>query len=143
MISKRRQPWGDLSTLGMKLRKRRAERGLRQVDVAEELSICLETYIHWERDKTNPPVGFWPRIVEFLGYDPSSKSGRSLGERLRAARRSKGLSRRAAAEALGVDETTLWRWEDNRRAPTRPQDKDVVEAFLGQSINRARTTRMR
>lgn len=52
-----------------------------------------------------------PKIIRFLGYVPFSV-GDSLPEPLKAYRKFRGLSRKKLARILGVDEGTLWRWEN-------------------------------
>lgn len=109
-----RQP----GTLGECLRKRRHELGLRQKDVARALGVSNSTVLHWEIDRTTPPVRYVPSIIEFLGYDPCPPP-KNLGERLQAKRRFLGLSRKRAARLLGVDEGTLARWEAGACEPRR------------------------
>lgn len=48
---------------------------------------------------------------------PPFSVGDSLPERLRAYRRIHGISRKKLAGMLGVDESTLWRWEIGQRWP--------------------------
>jgi DNA-binding transcriptional regulator YiaG len=69
-----------------------------------------------------------PGIIEFLGYDPYS-APTSLSERMLAARRKLGLSRRKLAARLAMDEETLARWERGTRCP-RGRWLAAVEGFL-------------
>jgi hypothetical protein len=81
------------------------------------------TLANCENDATASAIRFAPRIVEFPGYDPYP-APTSLRDRLLAARRRQGISRRELARRLGLDEETLARWE--RGNPTAagevPQD---------------------
>lgn len=97
------------TTLGEHLKKRRYVLGLFQKQVAARLRINEWTFLNWERDRTEPPVRLWPRIINFLGYYPSVP--RSVGEQLLARRRSLGIRRKEMAKRLGVDEAILAKWE--------------------------------
>ena len=115
-------------TLGEHVKRRCLELGLRQVDVASRLGVSEWTILNWERGKTVPAVGLTPRIIEFLGYDPHLIP-ETLGQRLVAAGRVLGLSRKRLAKLLGIDEGTVRRWEGDRCKPgsgLRPR----IAAFL-------------
>jgi len=103
-------------TLGDHLRRRWYQLGLRQADVAARIGASVNNLIDWEANRHAPAVWFVPRIIAFLDYDPHPVP-RTIGERIVAARRSRGLSRKRLAKLLGVDEGTLKRWEEDRCAP--------------------------
>jgi len=68
------------------------------------------TYLLWEHDKTEPTMRYWPALIEFIGGDPSPPPI-NWHERLKAKRRSLGLTVAAAADLADVDEGTYSRWE--------------------------------
>ena len=70
----------------------------------------------WEQDKTNPEIRYWPKIISFLGFDPSPLAS-TLGEKLKAYRRRQGLSLAKLASQLGLDETSIWEWENGLSKP--------------------------
>ncbi len=75
-----------------------------------------------------------PAIIRFLGYDPTApEATASIGERLKVIRRARGLSRQKLATLLGIDESTLWKWEE-RGEQARPARRVLraVEEFLGE-----------
>jgi transcriptional regulator with XRE-family HTH domain len=118
-----------LVTIGDHLRKRRLDLGLLQREVAERLGVDHCTITNWELNRTTPALRFLPGIVRLLGYavwDP----GTSIGGRLLALRRERGLSQTAFARILGVDPSTLSRWERNLRVPKGLYAR-LAEAFLG------------
>ena len=115
-------------TLGEHIKKRRIELALRQRDVALLLKITNFTLINWERGQTEPPVKYWPRIMDFLGYCPYQEA-RSMGELLRLHRTHRGLSHRELAKLLRVDAGSLSRWERGKRRP-RGKWLRVVQGFL-------------
>jgi len=105
--------------LGDHLRKRRLDLGLFQREVASMLGVSLFTILQWESNKTAPGVHYIPKITDFLGYCPYTPA-RSFGEKLAAWRRySLGLSQREMAKRLGVDASTLARWEKDEKRPSR------------------------
>jgi transcriptional regulator with XRE-family HTH domain len=117
-----------LATIGDHLRKRRLDLGLRQRDVADQLGVDETTVANWELNRTEPALRFLPGIVGFLGYAPWAAGG-SIGKRLLASRRERGLSQPAFARLLGIDPGTLSRWERNLRVPTGGYAR-LAEAFL-------------
>jgi DNA-binding transcriptional regulator YiaG len=60
-----------------------------------------------------------PTIIKFLGYDPVSADAESLsfGQQIVRARQRLELSQKGLARQLGVDPTTLARWERGEREP--------------------------
>jgi transcriptional regulator with XRE-family HTH domain len=118
-----------LRTLGDHLRQRRLDLGLLQREVAKRLGADHCTITNWELNRTTPALRFLPGIVWFLGYTPWRADG-SIGERLVAFRRGRGMSQTVLACLLGVDPGTLSRWERGRRVPTSRYAR-LAEAFLG------------
>ncbi len=123
--------------LGEHIKKRRFELALRQRDVALRLKITSFTLINWERGQTEPPVKYWPRIMDFLGYCPYQRA-RTLGDHLRLHRTHRGLSHRELAKLIRVDAGSLSRWETGERRPTRVS-KVVLEKFLREGAGRTKT----
>ncbi len=58
-----------------------------------------------------------PKILEFLGYEPDLSMVQSLGQRIRAYRLMKGTTQKELAHRLGVDPSTLGRWERDEFKP--------------------------
>jgi len=83
---------------------------LLQREVAVRLGVNASTYLLWEQDRSRPVIRRYPCILAFLGYDPFP-SATALPDRIAAQRRRLGLSVRAAAAKIGVDEGTFRRWE--------------------------------
>ena len=116
-------------TLGQHLKKRRLELGLRQRDLQARFKLDKETYATWEKGRCHPSMRHWPGIIAFLGCDPTPVPV-TVGERLRAYRRCHGVSRKALAVRLQVDEGTLCRWESDNRIPNFPEHRVAIAEIL-------------
>ena len=114
--------------LGAKLKRRRLELGLRQVEAAERIGVTETTIVDWERHNKKPMVTHYPAIISFLGYEPW-RTPQTLGEKLLAARRRRGLSAKRAAELVGVDEGTFAGWEREKRGPLL-RSKVICDRFI-------------
>ena len=117
------------STLGEHLLKRRMELALRQRDVASRLGASLHAVLDWEKDRKQPELRYWRRIIAFLGYDPCPEPG-TLGDRLRARYRQLGIPRKEAARRLRIDVGTLRRYERGIWKPTSARTVQIIERFL-------------
>ncbi|MEP7000482.1 MAG: helix-turn-helix domain-containing protein [bacterium] len=108
---KRHYPLALLS-LGDHLLKRRLDLGHTRKFAASLIGVDPESLKNWEGDKTEPAVGFFPRLISFLGYNPLPEA-ESRGSRIRRERISRGLSRKALADSVGIDEATIRRMEED------------------------------
>ena len=117
-------------TLGEHLKKRRHELELHQRQVAARVGVSLSTIIDWEKDRKEPETRYWPKIINFLGYDPLANKRGTLGERLQAKYRELGIPRKRAATLLGIDEGTLLRYERGEWQPGK-RNVEIIECFLG------------
>lgn len=115
-------------TLGARLRRRRLEKGQRQIDAAQEMGVDQHSVINWEKGLKEPMDAQYPIIISFLGYEPWP-APTTLSEKLAAERRRRGWSIKRSAAALGVDEATFGRWERGGE-PTR-RHVAAVEEFVG------------
>ena len=88
--------------------------------------------MNWERGHTKPPITSFPAIVKFLGYDPFPEA-KTLTQHLLAKRREMGWSIKEAAEAIGVDPSTLGNWERGQTILYH-QHRALVAQFLDLSI---------
>jgi len=116
----------EMKSLGDHIRKARLDRRLLQQDVATLLGVDETSVWQWERNRTDPQVHFIPAIYSFLGYAPWEPA-EGFAAWLRQARRGSGLSRRNLAVRIGVDPTTVDRWERGRRRPTTESRRRLLE----------------
>lgn len=92
-------------------------------DAYDEYKVC-----QWENNKTTPAARFYPRIIEFVGYDPHGVP-QCVGEEIVARRRLLGLSRKHLAKKLGLDEATIARFEKGTSKPTGKR-AEIIKTFL-------------
>ncbi len=109
----------SLITFGDHIKKKRLDLNLFQKDVAKLLGVKEESIYNWENNRSNPKIYLLPKIIEFLGYVPFELSNKSLGEKIMAYRKERGLSQRKLAELLSVDKTTIRDWESNKHMPSK------------------------
>ncbi|MDR3526087.1 MAG: ATP-binding protein [Rhizomicrobium sp.] len=114
-------------TLGEHLLKRRLQLGLTQPQAAIGLLIKPDTLLLWEKGRAYPTARYFPAIFRFLGYDPLPVPA-TLAERITRQRLRLGLSIKASAKLLEVDEGTLSHWERGDWKPRLSGDK--VSRFL-------------
>jgi DNA-binding XRE family transcriptional regulator len=83
----------ELNTLSDHLRTRRLDLGLTQQQVGKLVGVTACTIQYWETNRFKPAVRFIPRIIEFLGHDPTCEvEPQSLGDRIKFKRLRLGLS---------------------------------------------------
>ena len=123
-----------LKTLGDRLRKRRLDLGLRQCDVAERLNVATTTIYDWETNRTSPQLRFIPQIHGFLGYCPYHTELESLGKRTRTRRRVLGISQKKLAVLLGIDPSTLGRWESGKGKPSEGHQRTLLGWLSGSQL---------
>ena len=117
----------EIITLGDHLRKRRLDLGMRPREVARIFGVTASTIVNWERNRTAPPLRFVPAIVRFLGYVPPEPTAVTLGQRRRAYRRLREITQTEMARRLGVDPSTLSRWERGKGGPSKSFAKMLSE----------------
>ena len=76
--------------------------------------------VNWEKGHTSPSVNHMAGIIVFLGFNPLPE-GDNLGEKLVNHRMARGLTQKQFAAQIGVDPSTLARWERDERMPNCKQ----------------------
>src|SRR3990172_2152482 len=101
----------ELNTIGDHIRKRRLDLKLFQEAVAKIIGVQESTITNWEKNRVSPRLHYIPKIIDFLGYNPCDTGFKTLGEEIVAHRRILGMTQKELARTLGIDSTTLGRWE--------------------------------
>jgi DNA-binding XRE family transcriptional regulator len=71
---------------------------------------------NWETNISKRSLQYIPAIVSLLSYNPAP-SPKGWADRLVQGRKSIGVTQREAAKRIGVDMSTLARWERAEREP--------------------------
>jgi site-specific DNA recombinase len=116
-------------TIGDHIRRRRLALKLLQKDVAKRIGVNVKCLNAWEANTSTPEVRFMAKVIEFLGYNPLPPAN-GLAEELVRQRTTLGLTQRDAAARMGVDPTTLARWERGEKEPWG-RFVERVNRFLG------------
>lgn len=104
------------------------ELGLFQREVAKRIGCSLASVTAWEGNCAQPKVSQLPSIIDFLGYAPLEPA-EPWHARLARARQAAGLSRKGLAVELGVDESTITRWENGNARPLMHLGERLREIF--------------
>ena len=115
-------------TIGEHLLKKRLENGLFQRDVAERIRVAICTVAGWEQGMSTPEVRYFPAIFDFLGYDPFPEP-KTLGEKIVAWRRRNGITRKALAKQLGIDEAALEKREKDIASTTEQKAIQLTKSL--------------
>jgi transcriptional regulator with XRE-family HTH domain len=105
------------------------DRGLLQEQVADELGVSVSTILNWERNRTKVATRSRPKVVAFLGYDPSPEP-ETLSARIRRVREQEGLSQEELARKLGLNPSSVRAWERNEIRKPHRRLLRVFEEYL-------------
>ena len=108
-------PAKEPESFGEHLRYTRAKRGLSQRQAAPMLGISLDALKDWEMDRALPLARQFPRVVEFIGYDPLP-APQTIGEAWKRKRFWLGLTAEEMCQHLGVSRR-MWRERERDQTP--------------------------
>lgn len=80
------------------------------------MGVNTWTLISWEADKKNPSIVVWPKVISFLGYDPSPPP-QTPGQRIEGLRRRRGWTYGRLAAELELDSETVTKWARDEWRP--------------------------
>ena len=118
----------DPVTLGDHLRRRRLELGLYQKHVAVQIGVTTSTIWNWENGWSSIALGYIPKIINFLGYNPLPHP-KDLMERLAWYKQVKGLTLEQLGAEMGRDPEQLADWLSGHHSPYR-LNREEIELFL-------------
>ena len=121
-------------SLGDHLRCRRHELGLYQKDVAVQIGVTTSTIWNWENGWSSIALGYIPKIITFLGYNPLPRPG-GLMERLAWYKQVKGLTLEQLSAEMGRDPEQLADWLGGRHIPCQ-RNREEVQLFLSGRVQK-------
>jgi len=104
---------------------------LHQSDVAKIFDVCEDSITGWETQRNRPHIHYYPKMIEFLGYNPFPVDTDTLGGRIKKYRIEHGLSQEDLANKMGVNESTIFSWEKGNHTPLSSKKK-IIEKLLNQ-----------
>jgi transcriptional regulator with XRE-family HTH domain len=104
-------------TVGDHIRLKRLGLKMIRRDLAEQMGVNMTSIANWESNRMQPDHTHMPAVIRFLGYNPLPEA-KTLAEQLIRHRTILGLSQNETAKKLGVDPSTLAKWERGERVPT-------------------------
>ena len=118
----------QLITLDDHIRKRRLDLGKEQKEIALTLGVTGSTITGWELNQTTPGIIHLPKIIAFLGFtlEPYCKETDNIIEQIKIYRQRQGLTQEKFAELVGVDETTIAKWEREDHKPMKFLSEKVL-----------------
>ena len=101
------------------MRKKRLDLKLLQKDVAKRIGVNEATIWNWENDWSSPSLSYIPKIIKFLGYVPNCIEPKTFEEKIVISRKLLGITQKELAHHLGIDPSTLGRWERGESKPSK------------------------
>ena len=108
------------TTIGEHVRKRRLDLNLGQIEAARTIGCDKMTMVNWEKGHTQPSVPHMAGVISFLGFNPLPE-GDNLAQKLVSHRKALGITQSQFASRIGLDPSTLGRWERGERSPNNEQ----------------------
>jgi DNA-binding XRE family transcriptional regulator len=71
----------------------------------------------WGKNRSNPAMRYYPKIIEFLGYFPFEIDTNVLAGRIKMYRYLKGVTQETLAKELKVNESTIHHYENGKHKP--------------------------
>ena len=112
--------------MGEQIRKRRLDLNLKQIEVAKIIGCDEMTLVNWEKSYASPRINLMGKVVEFLGFNPFQKCD-TLAQQIVSHRTALGTTQKEFAQQLGIDPSTLARWERGEREPQGRFRDSLVE----------------
>jgi len=114
-----------LKCIGDHIRKWRISNDFLQKDVAQILSVSIDTITGWEIGETTPAIRHMPKIIQMLGYFPLKIDCSTLGGRITYLRYLRGLTPKEFGRLFGADPSTVRAWESNKNTPQKNRKKEI------------------
>ena len=121
--------------IGEHIKKRRLELKLFQSDVAKLLGVCEDTITGWENGRSFPQIQYYPKLIQFFGYNPFPVDGSTLSGRIKKFRIKQGVSYKKLGAAIGVNASTIGAWEANEHVPGEAKRKRLDDLMNQKTLS--------
>jgi len=105
------------ASIGEHIKKKRMDLKLFQSDVAKIFDVSTDCVTYWENNRSSPQIIFYPKIIEFLGYNPLNFDETNISGCIKAYRYRNGITSKMFGKLLNVDPSTVTEWENGNRIP--------------------------
>ena len=105
----------ELRTVGDHICKKRIDLGLSRSDLAKLLGTTQTRVWVWENYEALPKTTLYPKVIEFLGYDPLFDDSRTLKAKIENYKRKHGLSNTNLAKRIGISYPLLLSFVNDRK----------------------------
>jgi len=123
------QPIENLKSIAEHLKKRRLELYLKQAEVAKDIGVSEDCITYWENNRSQPQIKYYPKIIQFLGYNPFPVDESTLGGKIKKYRIEQGLSLKKLGKTLKVNISTVGAWESHEHIPNAKKLKILEQLF--------------
>lgn len=112
--------------MGERLREARLAAGLTQAQLAARVGVADGTRVAaWEHGRSSPHPATWAAICSVLGIADEGPEVVTL----RALRLRRGLTHHDVAQVVGVDPSTVVRWESGAQRPRARHAERLAEVL--------------
>lgn len=109
---------------GPALRTWRAQHNVAQAALARSLGVSPSAVNRWEYGETHPSPRYRKRLAQIVSHEPDSQNFAIL---LKEIRQKRNTTVRKIAVHLGIDESTVYRWESlNPETQRIPRYADII-----------------
>ena len=105
----------ELRTVGDHICKKRIDLGLSRSDLAKTLGTTQTRVWVWENYETLPKMTLYPKVIEFLGYDPLFDNSGTLKAKIKNYRRRHGLSNMKLAKRIGISYPLFLKFTNDKK----------------------------
>ena len=120
----------SFTSIGDHIRAKRLTGRVKLIELASMLNASPHNLLNWEKGRNRPAVKLMKSIVNYLGYCPLFETPKSLGQLVKLKRFYAGVSSKELARKLGIDQSTILRWENTDQDPRDRKIKEIFELYL-------------
>ena len=93
--------------------------------MAKLIGVCEDSITSWERNRNEPSVIYYPKIIQLLGYIPFDLNISIFGGQIKLYRYLNGLTQEELASKLNINESTVFHFETGKHQPSAKVFKKI------------------
>ncbi len=111
------------TTFGEHLKKKRLDEKLTRSQLSHKLGLTKSPLWMWENTDRLPTLKSYPRVIQFIGYDPLFDNSGTLRASIKNYRRANGLTLEEMATLIGIRYAILANYLKDRNISKRSMKK--------------------